>query len=86
MIGRTIETKESQERANADTNLQNCPHNDILLVVNQTRNNAAFNMFTMDNNAGDPMVVNTGSRIGDLQRRLRLEFVIINLLANQDSD
>ncbi len=34
MINRNVETKESQERANAGLIIQNCPHNNILLLRN----------------------------------------------------
>jgi hypothetical protein len=64
MMNRNIETKESQERACGSLTLQGCKHNDVLVLQNQGRT-AVFNLFTLDNGAGDPMVSNSGSRIGD---------------------
>jgi len=64
MIGRAVETKESQERANSGTTIQNCAHNNILVVQNIGRS-SVFNMFFLNNGTGDPMEANQGSRIGD---------------------
>lgn len=64
MIGRTIETKESQERANTGTGIQNVAHNNVLLVSNQGRS-AALNPFITTQGSTDPMSENTGQRIGD---------------------
>jgi hypothetical protein len=83
MIGRTVETKESQERANTGTQIQEVPHNNILLLKNQTRANAVFNMFTMDNGTGDPMASNTGSRIGD---QIQLKGVSIKMFLENPID
>jgi len=64
MMNRNLETKESQERANAGTTIQNIAHNNILVVQNIGRA-SVFNMFTLNNGTGDPMEANQGSRIGD---------------------
>jgi hypothetical protein len=64
MINRNVETKESQDRTCTSLVMQNCVHNNILLVQNITRN-SVLNPFTIDNGTGDPMVANSGSRIGD---------------------
>jgi hypothetical protein len=64
MMNRSIETKESQERANTGTQIQNIAHNNVTVVQNLARS-SALNMFTLNNGNGDPMTENTGSRIGD---------------------
>jgi hypothetical protein len=64
MINRNVETKESQERACTNLTIQNCPHNNILLVQNVARS-ATLNPFTLSNGTDDPMDANSGSRIGD---------------------
>jgi len=62
-MGRTIETKESQERA-CSTGMQSISHNNVLVVQNQARF-AALNPFTCSNGTGDAMDANNGTRIGD---------------------
>jgi hypothetical protein len=64
MIGRTVETKESQERANSGILIQEIKHNNTLVVQNQTRS-LPLNPFTLGAGIGDPMNENSGARIGD---------------------
>ena len=64
MMNRNLETKENQERVNTGSTIQNCAHNNILLLQNQTRG-IAFNIFTLGNGNADPMNENSGGRIGD---------------------
>jgi hypothetical protein len=82
MMNRNIETKESQERANFGTNIQNCQHNNILLLQNLQRG-AVYNMFTNSNGAGDSMAANLGQRIGD---QIMLKGVSIKMMLENPVD
>jgi len=64
MITRNIETKESQQRACYGTLIQACKHNNITVVAN-LQVGGPLNMFLLANAVGDPMVANSGARIGD---------------------
>jgi len=81
-MNRNIETKESQERANFGTTIQNCSHNNILLLQNLNRS-APFNMFIVANGAGDPMTANLGQRIGD---QIMLKGVSIKMMLENPAD